>query len=340
MADVVRWGILGAANIASWQFVPAVRASRRGVLAAVAARDGARAAAFAAANGVARAVVGYEALLALPEIDAVYIGLPNSLHAPWTIAAARAGKHVLCEKPWASNAAEALSSVEACERAGVVHFEAFVYRCHPQTLRVRDWLAEGAVGTVRTVHATFHFRMPPERRRVDIRMRADLAGGALMDVGCYPVSWLRFVFGEEPVAATASAVWEAGVDSQLVGMLHFSGGRAGTLSGSFDSPGSLETRVVGTDGQIVVTQPYHPRAPGATVTLRREGRPAETHEDARDEPPFLAAVEHFHDRILDGAPPLHPGRDALGNMAAIDALLASAREGGRTVAVRQPAAPR
>lgn len=337
MPDAVRWGILGAANIASWQFTPAVRASRRGILAAAGARELPRAEAFAAANGVARAVQGYEAVLADPEIDAVYIGLPNALHAEWTIAAARAGKHVLCEKPWAANAAEGLAAVEACERAGVVHCEAFVYRCHPQTARLRDLIASGAIGEVRGAQGSFHFVMPPERRRVDIRMRADLAGGALMDVGCYPVSWLRLVFGAEPEAATAAAVWERGVDSHLTGMLHFPGGRAGTLSGSFDCPGSLEARVTGTGGEIVVSQPYHPRGPGATVTLRRNRATEEVFADAADEPPFLAAVEHIHDRILDGAPPLLQGRDALGNMAAIDALLASARGGGQTVAVRQPA---
>jgi xylose dehydrogenase (NAD/NADP) len=335
--DVVRWGILGAANIASWQFTPAVRASRRGVLAAVAARDLGRARAFAAGNGVERALGSYEELLADPGIDAVYIGLPNALHAPWTIRAAMARKHVLCEKPWAASAAEGLEAVRACERAGVVHAEAFVYRCHPQTLLVRRWLDGGAIGEVRGVHAAFHFVMPPERRAVDIRMRADLAGGALMDVGCYPVSWLRFVFGAEPLAATAAAVFERGVDTHLAGMLHFAGGRAGTLSGSFDAPGTLETRIAGTGGEIVVSQPYHPRGPGATAVLRRNGAPEEVRREARDEPPFLAAVEHFHDRVLDGVPALLPGRDALGNMAAIDALLSSARAGGTTVPVIPPA---
>jgi len=338
MPDQVRWGILGAANIASWQFVPAVAASRRGLLAAVASRDRARGEAFAAKNGVARVHASYEALLDDPAIDAVYIGLPNGLHARWTIAAAAAGKHVLCEKPWASNAAEALGSVQACERAGVVHFESFVYRCHPQTLRVGHWLREGAIGTPRTVHAAFHFVMSGDQRRTNIRMNADLVGGALMDVGCYPVSWLRFSFGEEPHAASAAAVFDPQqhVDSQLVGLLHFSGGRSGTLSGSFDLPGTLLTRILGTGGEIVVTQPYHPRGAEATVALRRLGQPEELHHDARDEPPFLAAVEHFHDRVLDGVPPLLAGRDAIGNMAAIDALLASAHAGGATLPVRQP----
>ena len=337
MPASVRWGLLGAANIASWQFVPAVKASRRGVLAAVAARERPRAEAFAAANGVARVAADYEELLYDPGIDAVYIGLPNSLHAHWTIAAAKAGKHVLCEKPWAADAAEAQASVQACERAGVVHAEAFVYRWHPQTLRVAEWLRRGAIGTVRTTAASFHFVMVGAARQTNIRMNAALAGGALMDVGCYPVSWLRFAFGEEPVAATAAAVWERGVDTQLVGLLHFSQGRAATISGSFDLAGSLETHILGTEGEIRVTAPYHPRGAGATVTLRRRGEPEQVHCDAADEPPFLAAVEHFHDRVLDQVPVLLAGRDAIGNMAAIDALLASARAGGATMPVRPPA---
>ena len=338
MAGRVRWGILGAANIASWQFIPAVKASRRGLLQAVAARDPQRAQSFGDQHGIPRVHADYAALLRDPEIDAVYIGLPNSLHAEWTAAAARAGKHVVCEKPFAANAPQALEALQACERAGVLHMEAFVYRCHPQTLRVEEWLRSGAIGAVRTVHASFHFVMSGPRRKTDIRMNAALAGGSLMDVGCYPVSWLRFVFDEEPAAATAVAVWdpEQGVDSQLVGMLHFSGGRAGTLSCGFDTPASLATRIVGTGGEIVVSQPYHPRGEGATVALHRIGQAAEVHHDAKDEPPFLAAVEHFHDCVLDGVQPMLTARDAIGNMAAIDALYRSARAGGTAQAVRQP----
>jgi predicted dehydrogenase len=338
VAERVRWGILGAANIAAWQFIPAVRASRRGALVAVAARDAARAREFAARHGIPRAHAGYEALLADPEVDAVYIALPNALHAAWTEAAARAGKHVFCEKPFAANAPEAARAVAACEAAGVLCMEAFVYRYHPQTQRLERWLREGAIGTVRTVHAAFHFVLGGERRRTDIRMQAALAGGALMDVGCYAVNWLRLVFGEEPQQATAVAVWdpERGVDTQLVGMLHFSGGRAGTLSCGFDMPGTVATRVVGTEGEIVVSQPYHPRGQEATVALRRLGQAEEVYRDARDEPPFLAAVEHFHDCLLDGRPPRLTARDAIGNMAAIDALLRSARAGGATRPVELP----
>lgn len=338
MGDQVRWGILSAANIAAWQFIPAVKASRRGVLEAVAARVPGRAEAYAKEHGITRVVADYAALIADPGIDAVYVPLPNALHAEWTAAAARAGKHVLCEKPLASNAMEAKAAVEVCERANVVHFESFVYRYHPQTLRVAGWLKDGAIGQVRNVHAAFHFTMAGPSRQTNIRMSAPLAGGALMDVGCYPISWLRFVFGEEPVAATARGIWDAqqGVDTHLVGMLHFSGERAGTFSCSFDSNSTLLTRIVGTAGEIVVTQPYHPRGPEATATLRRSGQPEQIERDAKDEPPFLAAVEHFHDCVLDGTRPILTARDGIANMAVIDAVRRSAQGAGATEPVLQP----
>lgn len=336
LPEFVRWGLLGTASIARGQFIPAVRASQRGVIAAVAARDRVRAEAFAAEHGIPVAHEGYAALLADPGVDAVYIALPNSLHAPWMIAAAEAGKHVFCEKPLATSAEEALAAVRACEQAGVVHFEAFVYRYHPQTRRVERWLRQGAVGEVRSVHAAFQFVLPEAARDTNIRTSRPLAGGSLMDVGCYCVSWLRFTFGEEPQAATARSVWDwaRGVETHTVGMLHFSGERAGTLASSFDVPGTVATRIAGTGGEIVVSQPYHPRGEGATVSLHRPGREPEVHRDAPDQPTFLPAVEHFHGCVLDGATPLLTARDAVGNMAALDALRRSARSGGRTEPVR------
>jgi xylose dehydrogenase (NAD/NADP) len=338
LAERVRWGILGTAAIAENQFIPAVRASRRGEVVAVAARDGARAAAYARRHGIPKAVAGYAELLADPDIDAVYIPLPNALHAQWTQAAAAAGKHVICEKPLAANAAEAAAAVAACTQAGVALFECFVYHYHPQTLRIAGWLREGAIGEVRTVHANFHFVLAAERRRQDIRMSAPLAGGAMMDLGCYPVSWLRFAFGTEPLAAAAQAVWDpqAGVDTQMVGMLTFPGGRAGTFDCSFDCEHVLETTIVGTAGRIVVAQPFHPRGSGATVRLLRRGQPEEFHVDARDEPAFLPAVEGFHDTVLDGAPLRVPPRDGIDNLAVLDAVRASAHGGGVLQPVLRP----
>ncbi len=332
----MRWGILGAAAIAERQFIPAVRAAGGGELVALASRDAERGDAFARRHAIARVYRSYAELLAAPQVDAVYIPLPNSLHAAWTEAAARAGKHVLCEKPLAGNAAAAREAAAACEAAGVVAMEAFVFRCHPQTLRLQGWLRDGAIGAVRTAHAAFHFLLPGARRSDNIRMRADLEGGALLDVGCYPVSWLRLVFGLEPIAASARAVWDrtGGVDTQLVGMLHFDAGRAATLSCGFDAPGGLEARILGSAGEIIVTQPYHPRGPGATITLRRPGQPDEVQSDAVDEPSFTAAVRHFQARIQGDASPLVDIQDGVRNMESLDALRRSAMDDGSTVPVR------
>ncbi len=332
----VRWGILGAATIAGNQFIPAVRAAGGGELVALASRDAERGEAFARQHAIPRVYRGYAELLAAPQVDAVYIALPNNLHALWTEAAARAGKHVLCEKPLAGHAAAAREAAAACEAAGIVAMEAFVFRCHPQTLRLQAWLRDGAIGTVRTAHAAFHFLLPADRRPDNIRMRADLEGGALLDVGCYPVSWIRLVFGTEPAAASARAVWDrsSGVDTQLVGMLHFDAGRAATLSCGFDAPAGLEARVLGSAGEIVVTQPYHPRGPGATITLRRPGQPDEVHADAVDEPSFTAAIRHFQARIQGSVSPLVDVQDGVRNMETLDALRRSALDDGSTVPVR------
>ncbi len=332
----MRWGILGAATIAGNQFIPAVRAAGGGEVVALASRDAERGDAFARKHGIPQVHRGYTDLLASREVDAVYIALPNSLHATWTVAAARAGKHVFCEKPLAGNASAAREAAAACDAAAVVAMEAFVFRCHPQTLRLQAWLREGVIGTVRTAHAAFHFLLPPERRPDNIRMRADLAGGALLDVGCYPVSWIRLAFGMEPAAATARAVWDraSGVDTQLVGLLHFDAGRAATLSCGFDARSGVEARIVGTAGELIVSQPYHPRGPGATITLRRSGHPDETHTDATDEPSFTAAVRHFQSRVRNGVPALVGVHDGVRNMEALDALRRSALDDGSTVPVR------
>ena len=332
MGQVVRWGILGAAGIAGGQFVPAVRAAGRSELWTVAARDPARARAFAAEHGAHRHHERYEDVLADPEVDAVYVALPNALHAEWTVAAARAGKPVVCEKPFAISAQEAVAVLGACRLAGVPCWENFVYRHHPQTARVQAWLNAGAIGQLRTVHASFHFTLRQPRRAIDIRMSAALAGGALMDVGCYPVSWLRTCFGEEPVSASAVARVdpEHAVDTQMVGLLQFPGHRAGTFSCSFDAPGSPLTRLTGTEGEIEVSQPFHPRGSSATLTLRPSRGAPEVLSLALDEPPFTAFVRHVQECLLDGQSPRLTAEDAVGNMAAIDALQASAAAQGAT----------
>ena len=192
---VVRWGILSTANIGVRKVIPATEKAERCEVVAIASRDGERAAKVADELRIPRAYGGYEALLSDPDVDAVYIPLPNSQHAAWTIAAARAGKHVLCEKPLAMTAAEAEEMVRACANEGVLLMEAFMYRLHPSWEAVRELVASGRIGRLRAVQSWFsYFNDDPN----DIRNVAELGGGALYDIGCYSINLSRMLFGSEP----------------------------------------------------------------------------------------------------------------------------------------------
>ena len=199
----LRWGLLGTARI-NRMVIPPLRASAGNRLVAVASRDLARARGYAQEWGIERAHGAYEALLADPGIDAVYIPLPNHLHAEWTIPAARAGKHVLCEKPLALTVAEVDAMGAAAREGGVVLAEAFMYRHHPQTLKVKELVDAGAIGPVRFVRGTFSF---PLTRPGDVRLQPEWGGGCLWDVGCYPLSFTRFVLGREPLEAAGAQCW-------------------------------------------------------------------------------------------------------------------------------------
>src|SRR5215218_4879676 len=217
-----QWGILSAANIARRRFVPGVRNGSEGQAAAVAARDGDRARAFADELGIPRAYGSYEELLADPAIDGVHIGLPNSLHAEWTIKAAQAGKHVLCEKPLSRRAADVEQMAAACEAAGVLLMEAFMWRHHPQHAEVKALLAAGEVGEVAFVRASHASAMDAERRgKPDVRVQPGLDGGSLMDIGCYPLNAARFLLDAEPLEVTAIQRFDPslGVDTSLAMLL-------------------------------------------------------------------------------------------------------------------------
>ncbi|MEO5738828.1 MAG: Gfo/Idh/MocA family oxidoreductase, partial [Variovorax sp.] len=226
----LRIGILGAARIARL-FVDAVRPSAKVVVTAVASRDGERATAFAHEFGIGRVHSSYDALFADPDIDAVYVPLPNNLHAEWSIRAAAAGKHVLCEKPLAGNAAQARAMFEAAEKNGVYLVEAYPYRAQPQTLKVRELVAAGAVGRIQLIQASFGF---PLTDAANIRMDPSLAGGALMDAGSYPVSFVRTVAGVAPSRVSAMSRWgETGVDLTTMATLEYPDGLLAQISCSF-----------------------------------------------------------------------------------------------------------
>ena len=319
----MRFGILSTANIADAAVVPAIRASEHEVH-AVASRDRERAAAFADCHDVPVVCDGYDALLDA-DVDAIYNPLPNALHAEWTCRAANEGLDVLCEKPLASDADEAVEVVQHCRNAGVTLMEAFMYRYHPRTERAVD-VAERHLGTVEHVHAAFNFPLP--RDPDDVRLDPSLAGGALMDVGCYAVSAARQFLGE-PVAADASVddARDSGVDTSIAGTLEFADGGTATVEASFETRNHQTYRVEGTDGWLEARDAFNPTSDDGTV-LRwgTGGRTVEERFDPVDQ--YRLQVEHFADCVESGAQPRTDGEEAVANLRAIDALYEAARTDG------------
>ena len=244
----LRIGILGCANIAR-QFSRDVAASPAVRVVAVGSRNAETAAAFAAAQGIGRHHGSYAALLADAEVDAIYLPLPNSLHAEWAIAAAAHGKHVLCEKPLALNEAEARSMFDAARRHGVMLLESYPYYFQPQTGRLVALLQGGAIGRVRSVQSCFGFTLA--NAQTNIRSKPELGGGALLDAGCYALSIIRLAMGCAPQRVMADASWtESGVDVSLSATLHYADGRRAQLSCAMDAANHRHATIVGADGTI------------------------------------------------------------------------------------------
>jgi predicted dehydrogenase len=322
--DPVRWGLLGAAGIASSAFLPALTEAGDGTAVVVGARDGDRAERWAAESGVDRGVEGYESVLADPEVEAVYIALPNSLHAEWTIAALEAGKAVFCEKPLCATVDETETVLEAARNASDPLWEAFVFPFHEQIRRVRASIAGGSIGEPREIWSRFHFLLDDPD---DIRMSAALAGGAMQDVGCYSVRLARMLFDGEPDLSrvTADAAWVDGVDAELWGILPFEGDRRMQFSCGFRSGYDTFARAIGSTAEIRMTNPFHP-GPADVREVVSEGEVVERATAVPSaERPFTPALRHI-DRVLRGEEqPVHLAVDeALGNARAIAAVLAAA----------------
>ena len=327
MAERIRWGILSTANIGLKRFIPGAAASRNGTVTAIASRDGARANAAAQRLGIATAYDSYEALLADPDVDAIYNPLPNSLHAEWTLKAAAAGKPVLCEKPLAVSSAQAREMIAGCRRHGVLLMEAFMYRFHPQHARVRELLEGGAIGELRAVRTAFTFMLEPFDPK-NVRLQGELAGGALMDVGCYTVNAARMLFGEEPL--WASAQWDFrdafGVEVMLAGVLGFSDGRMATFDCGFRAAGQGSYVAAGTKGQIEILNAFVPgTAPTPLLLTDGEGR---HQEQIAGTDQYRLEAEEFADALLTGRPLRIPPEDAVATLRAIEALHGSARANG------------
>ncbi|MGE3278017.1 MAG: Gfo/Idh/MocA family protein [Vicinamibacterales bacterium] len=326
MSRPVRWGILSTANIGRGAVIPAIHASANGEVVAIASREQSRAELFARAQNIPRAHASYEALLDDPDVDALYIPLPNSLHREWTIRAAQAGKHVLCEKPLALDAAQCDEMAAAARDAGVVLMEAFMYRFHPRTERVLAMLRDGIVGDLRAIRSAFTFRLT---KPGNIRLDPDLGGGALMDVGCYAVNVSRTLAGAEPVEVSATARWtDRGVDDELTGVLRFETG----LTAHFDCALTMERcefyEAAGTDALLRVEKAFLPGTDDCVIEERR-GRAGTTEHTVGGADEYQLMVEHFADAVLNGTPVRYGPEEAAANMRVIEALYRSARAGGR-----------
>jgi len=317
--SALRWGVLSTARI-NRAIVPALRASERHALVAVASRDRARAEAYASEWDIPRTYGSYTELLADPDIDAVYIPLPNALHAEWTVRAAEAGKHVLCEKPLALTTSEVDGIADAAGRAGVVVAEAFMYRHHPQTLRVKALLDEGAIGELQLIRSAFTFTLT---RPGDVRLDPSLGGGSLWDVGCYPVSMSRYLTGREPRRVSGcQRLGPTGIDLSFYGELDF-GDMQAQFDCGFTSPLRTRLEVVGSAGAITVTAPFKPGLE-EELTIARDGG-VETMR-VQGQPLYSGQVNDFAEAVALGRAPRIPLADSRATVATIEALYRAARE--------------
>jgi predicted dehydrogenase len=331
----LRWGVLSTANIAREKWIPGVRRSprQRGEVVAIASRDGEMAERVAGELGIARAHGSYEALLADPDVDAVYIPLPNHLHLDWTVAALAAGKHVLCEKPLALTAQDAEAMLAAAKEHGVLLMEAFMYRLHPSWVAVRELVAAGRIGRLQTIQSWFSYYNDDAG---NIRNMAAAGGGALMDIGCYSINLSRMLFGAEPERVEAAIVRDPdmGVDVLTSALLVFPGGATATFSCSIRSEPDQRVHIYGTDGHIAIGIPFNiPPDRPTDVFVTHGGEPPVAPNverltfDTAD--PYGVETDAFAAAVLDGEPVPIPPDDAVANLRVIEAIVTAAEPGGR-----------
>jgi predicted dehydrogenase len=330
MNERLRIGVLGAAKIAREKVIPGMRSCRSATVVAIASREGARAAETAAALGVPRSFASYEALLADPAIDAVYIPLPNHLHAPWAIRALEAGKHVLCEKPIALTASETEDIAAAARRTGKHAAEAFMIRHHPQWLRAREIVRSGSLGALRSIHSSFGYHNVDP---ANVRNRADIGGGALYDIGCYGIAGPRFLFEAEPLQAIASFDRDPamGIDRLASAIMTFPESRHASFVCCTQSSPHQRVTITGAKGRIEIVVPFNPSPHLPTRILVDDGRDpfggGVREETFAPCDQYALQADAFAEAILAGHPPDHPIGDAVAAMRVIDALFRSERSG-------------
>lgn len=326
MQKKFRWGILSTANIGRRAMIPALSASALAEVTAVASRDANRARHFADDLNIPKAYGDYQAMLDDPEIDAVYNPLPNHLHKPWSIKAAQAGKHILCEKPLALNPQECKEMIAAAKANNVLLMESFMYRHHPRIQAAAKMIRAGKLGQIKTIESAFTFRL---RDKDDIRYQPEMGGGAVMDVGCYCINLSRLMAGREPQAVQARAAWsESAVDEQLVGLLDFGEGLLAHFDCGFNQSQRQRAIIAGTKGFVVLRDVFLPGTKASQIHIIQDDESQILPFSGVDEYQLIA--EDFMHGVESGQVPTPPS-DAVANLRVIQALLESARADGKTI---------
>lgn len=319
--NVLNWGLLSTAHI-NQALIPPLNASKRNRLLAVASRSQSSADDYARKWNIPRALGSYDALIGDPEIDVIYNSLPNHLHAEWTIKALQSGKHVLCEKPFALTLAEADAMISASQKTGKVLAEAFMYRHHPQTLKIKELVDSGTLGDLQTVKGAFTFTLS---RKGDIRTSKETGGGSIWDVGCYPISYARMIMNAEPIEVFGWQVMgPGGTDDSFFGQLRFPNERYAQFDSGFKSPFRAQVEIVGAKGTLNIPQPFKPGL-AEKIYLMRADRTETVKIKGREL--YIGEVEDIADAVLLGKPPLISLVDSRGNTAVILALIESAQTG-------------
>jgi D-xylose 1-dehydrogenase (NADP+, D-xylono-1,5-lactone-forming) len=318
------WGLLSTARV-NRLVLAGARASDRVDVIAVASRDGARAEAYAREHGIERAYGGYDALLADPDVEAVYVSLPNSLHVEWTLRALDAGKHVLCEKPFSRRSAEVEQAFDVADRAGLVLSEGFMWRHHPQTRRLTALVAEGAIGRLRLVRAAFSFQLAAVHGADDTRFSPEQDGGSLMDVGCYCLNACRLFAGEPERVFAEQVVGPTGVDVSFTASLRFPGDVLAHFDCGFVLPYRDELELVGDEASLFVDDPWHIHVPA--IERRREPEPESVEVEriaVEAASSYTLELENVSDAIRGESPLLLGRDDAVGQARVLEALYESA----------------
>jgi xylose dehydrogenase (NAD/NADP) len=317
VADAVTWGIISTADI-NRKVIPGAHESPKVNLAAVASRDQGKADAYAKEWNIERAYGSYEALLADPDIEAVYISLPNTLHCEWSIKSMEAGKHVLCEKPMSRHTAEVEEAFDVADRTGRILTEAFMYRHNPQTKQLKELVDQGAIGELRLIRSAFSYSLYDAD---NIRLRPELEGGALMDVGCYCVSGSRLLGGEPEGVYGQAWFGESGTDWVFTGSLRF----PGDVLAIFDCGTAMlerdELEAIGSEGSLFLDDPWHCNNP--VIEVRRDDNVERIVVELADS--YQLELENVSDAIRGEAEPLLGREDAVGQARTLEALYESAK---------------